>query len=87
MYHKVIESDCFSVATIEEKARLGSILNMALLTSLAKRWCNLNGYDLWSYLGNSSFDATKHDEGVSCPLICYSGEGGYSLNSLSLQLL
>jgi len=59
MYHKVTETDCLSVASTEEKARLDSILDMALLTSLAKRWCNQNGYDLWSYLGNSCFDATK----------------------------
>ena len=50
-YHKVTRADCLSVATKEEALHLSVIKDMPLLKQLAQRWCTLNNYTLYGYLG------------------------------------
>ena len=57
-YHKITRQDCLSVATPEEKGRLGSITDHALLKELAGYWCAATGYKLGGYLGNDNWEAT-----------------------------
>lgn len=58
-YHKITLQDCLSVATPKEKIRLSMIRDGALLGTLVKRWCDMNGYKPGGYLGNDKWDATK----------------------------
>lgn len=59
MYHKITEDDCLSVATKIEKDRLSNILDFALLKTLARRWCDNNGFTLGGYLGHSCWDSNN----------------------------
>ena len=59
MYHKVTKADYLSVATKDEKLRLANINDVGLKKTLALRWCDVNSYNLWGYLGRGCWDATK----------------------------
>ena len=58
-YHKVIEDDCLSVATEDERDRLAHITDFELYKALAKRWCDRHSYKLGGYLGSLCWDATR----------------------------
>lgn len=49
--------DYMIVATKDEIKSLKYITRLEVLRAIATRYCDLNGYKLWHYVGDDSFEA------------------------------